>query len=226
LGRFQPVARATVFPTYNLSCLPELPGSAKSGLWQYRQIDSPFLSNLPMLLKDSSQVEKEFRSFLRARPLKLSSLTLPIAFDAMAEFWTTTRFSNVLTEGGDGIACYQDVTDHGRGTRLEIGFIRLLRLQSDCSLPPSPVHRLRLRICYKWDMDVIKHLLPAGTWSFACWDTRELDAFKQAIFDTVGFSRMREKKPAEVNTSFDTVTSVLHLPKPEPGAGQMWWGVM
>jgi hypothetical protein len=166
------VARATVFPTYNLSCLPELPGSAKSGLWQYRQIDSPFLSNLPMLLKDSSQVEKEFRSFLRARPLKLSSLTLPIAFDAMAEFWTTTRFSNVLTEGGDGIACYQDVTDHGRGTRLEIGFIRLLRLQSDCSLPPSPVHRLRLRICYKWDMDVIKHLLPAGTWSFACWDSR------------------------------------------------------
>lgn len=179
-----------------------------------------------MLPKDSSQVEKEFRSFLRARSIKLSSLTLPIAFDAMAEFWTTNRFSNVLAEDGDGIACYEDVTDHGRGTRLEIGLVRLLRFPSDSSLAPSPVHRLRLRICYKWDMDVIKHVLPAGTWSFACWDAGELDAFKRAIFGTAGFSTMREKKPAEVNASFETVTSVPHLLKPELGARQMWWGVM
>lgn len=179
-----------------------------------------------MLPKDSSQVEKEFRSFLRARSLKLSSLTLPIAFDAMAEFWTANRFSNVLAEDGDGIACYQDLTDHGRGTRLEIGLVRLLRLPPDGSLAASPVHRLRLRICYKWDMDVIKHVLPAGTWSFACWDARELDAFRQVISNTAGFTTMREKKPAEVNASFETVTPLRHLLKPEPGARQMWWGVM
>jgi hypothetical protein len=84
----------------------------------------------------------------------------------------------------------------------------------------------RTAVCRLRQFTGYDYAFATGTWSFACWDTRELDAFKQAIFDTVGFSRMREKKPAEVNTSFDTVTSVLHLPKPEPGAGQMWWGVM
>jgi hypothetical protein len=179
-----------------------------------------------MLIKDSSQVEKEFRSFLRAKSLKLSSLDLPIAFDVMAEFWAATKFSNVLAEDGDGIACYEDVTDHGRGTRLEIGLVRLLRLPSDATLTPSPAHRLRLRICYKWDMDVIKTVLPAGTWSFACWDAREFSAFKQAISETVGFSSMREKKPAEVSVLLDIVTSMPYQLKPEPGARQMWWGVM
>jgi hypothetical protein len=75
-------------------------------------------------------------------------------------------------------------------------------------------------------MDVIKHVLPAGTWSFACWDAKELNVFKQAIFDTAGFSTMREKKPAEVNALLETVTSVPHQLKPEPGARQMWWGVI
>ncbi|GGY41277.1 hypothetical protein GCM10007387_24020 [Pseudoduganella albidiflava] len=179
-----------------------------------------------MLIKESSQVEKEFRSFLRAKSLKLSSLNLPTAFDAMAEFWTATRFCNVLAEDGDGIACYEGVTDHGRGTRLEIGLVRLLRLPFDPILAPSPVHRLRLRICYKWDMDVIKHVIPAGTWAFACWDANELSAFKQAIVNTAGFSTMRGKKPAEVTALLETVTSVSHQLKPEPGARQMWWGVM
>lgn len=179
-----------------------------------------------MLLKDSSHVEKEFRSFLRAKSLKLSSVNLPIAFDVMAEFWTTNRFSNILAEDGDGIACYEDITDHGRGTRLEVGLVRLLRLPSDFILAPSPVLRLRLRVCYKWDMDVVKHVLPAGTWSFVCWDERELNAFKQAIFSTAGFATMREKKPAEVNVSLQTVTSVPQQLRPEPGARQMWWGVM
>jgi hypothetical protein len=174
---------------------------------------------------DSSQVEKEFRSFLRARSLKLSSLTLPIAFDAMAEFWTTNRFSNVLAEDGDGIACYEDVTDYGRGMRLEIGLVRLLRLPSDGSEAPLPVHRLRLRVCYKWDMDVIKHVLPAGTWSFACWDSQEFESFKQTVVSPAGFSAMRHKKPAEANVSFDIVSAVPGELKPSVDARQMWWGV-
>lgn len=174
---------------------------------------------------DSSQVEKEFRSFLRARSLKISSLTLPIAFDSMAEFWTTSRFSNVRAEDGDGIACYEDVTDHGRGTRLEIGLVRLLRLTPEAAEVPSPVHRLRLRVCYKWDMDVIKHVLPAGTWSFACWDFQEFNSFKQTVLSTAGFSAMRHKRPVEANVSFDIVSAVPSELKPESDARQMWWGV-
>ena len=178
-----------------------------------------------MLLKDSSQVEKEFRSFLRARSLKLSSMTLPIAFDAMAEFWTANRFCNVLAENGDGIACYEDITDHGRGTRLEIGLVRLLRLPSEGSEALSPVHRLRLRVCYKWDMDVIKHVLPAGTWSFACWDFLEFESFKQTVLNTASFSAMRHKMPAEANVSFDIVSAEPNKLKPPVEARQMWWGV-
>lgn len=175
---------------------------------------------------DSSQVEKEFRSFLRARSLKLSALTLPTAFDAMAEFWTTRRFSDIPAEDGDGIACYEDVTDHGRGTRLEIGIVRLLRLPSEGSEAPSQAHRLRLRVCYKWDMDVIKHVLPGGTWSFACWHFQEFESFKQTVHSTAGFSTMRDKKPAEANVSFDTVSPVLSVLKPAGDARQMWWGVL
>jgi hypothetical protein len=184
-----------------------------------------FFVHYPMLLKDSAKMENEFRTFLRSKTLKLSALTLPTAFDSMAEFWTTATFSGVLADHGDGIACYEDVTDHGRGTRLEIGLVRLLRLRSlDCETR-SPVHRLRLRVCYKWDMDVIKHVLPAGTWSFACWDFQEYESFKQTVLDTTGFSTMRDKKPAEVNATFDIVSAVPDKLRPSAQARQMWWGV-
>lgn len=179
-----------------------------------------------MRLKDSSQVEKEFRAFLRSRSLKLSALTVPIALDAMEEFWRTSRFSDVLAEHGDGIACYEDVTDHGRGTRLEIGLVGLLRLPSSDSGLPCLAHRLRLRLCYRWDMDVITHVLPAGTWSFACWDFREFESFKRSVRSTAGYAAMQDKKPAEANASFDTVSAVADDLMPAFGTRQMWWGVI
>ncbi|QKY03924.1 hypothetical protein G3257_17795 [Janthinobacterium lividum] len=179
----------------------------------------------PMLLKNSLKIEKEFRSFLRFKCLKLNSLTLPQAFEAMEEFWASHTGFDVLAQAGDGIACYEDVTDHGRGGRLEIGLVRLLRVPPDDSEIPWPTHRLRLRLCYRWDMDVITKVLPAGTWSFACWDAAELNLFKQSVFDTPGFATMVGKKPAEVSVSFDTVSSLPHMLKPEPEARQMWWGV-
>jgi hypothetical protein len=122
------------------------------------------------------------------KALKLTTLTLPQAFEAMAEFWVSERDFDVLAQNRDGLACYEDVTNHGRGTRLEIGLVRLLRVTSDSGQVRWPAHRLRLRLCYKWDMDVIKYVLPAGTWCFACWDPVELDTFKRSVFDTPGSS--------------------------------------
>jgi len=170
-------------------------------------------------------VEKAFRSFLRTKSLTLASLTLPQAFDAMTEFWGRHKDFDVLAQDGDGIACYEDISNHGRGTRLEIGIVRLLRVASDRDLPPWPAHRLRLRLCYKWDADVVQHVLPAGTWAFACWETERFDAFRQSVFETRGFCTMRDKKPAEVNVSFDTISSQSHVLTPEVQARQMWWGV-
>lgn len=170
-------------------------------------------------------VEKQFRAFLGARSLKLASLTLPQAFDAMAAFWIEVRDFEVLAENGDGIACYQDVTDHGRGTRLEIGFVRILRVAPEDSGLAWPAHRLKLRVCFKWDRDVISKVLPAGSWSFACWNIGEFESFKRSLVDTAGFSVMREKTVAEANVLLDTIASQPRMLQPEADR-QMWWGVM
>lgn len=67
----------------------------------------------PMPQKSPLQVEKEFRSFLRSKSLKLASLTLPQAVDAMVDFWSENQDFEVLSPNGDGLAAYEDVTDNG-----------------------------------------------------------------------------------------------------------------
>ena len=74
-------------------------------------------------------------------------------------------------------------------------------------------------------MDVIAHVLPVGTWAFACWDFSEFETFKRSVLNTAGFSTMQDKKPAEVNVLFDTVTAVQNELRPPAMTRQMWWGV-
>jgi hypothetical protein len=126
-----------------------------------------------MDLKHPEQIDKAFRSFLRARSLKLATLTLtlPQAFDAMAR--------------------------SGRST-----------------------------VIFKWDMDVVRHVLPAGTWSFVCWDAAGYDAFKAAVEGTPAFATMRTKQPAETRISLERAASRPDMLRPPPDVRQMWWGVM
>ena len=142
----------------------------------------------------AAQVEKAFRSHLRSRAIKLSSLDLPQAFEAMRAYWASGADAGILVPDGDGIAACQEVTDHRRGTRLEIGFDRLLPIARD-----QVAVRLRLRVCYKWDREVIQHVLPGGMWSFTCWNAAAFDAFRTTVLNTAGYSTMQGKPPAEVN---------------------------
>ena len=171
-------------------------------------------------------MEKEFRAFMHSRGLKLASLKLPDALDAMSEFWGTGNEFETLSVDGDALVAYEDVSDYGKGTRLELGFIRLLRLP----LGAEEGHigravRLRLRLCYKWDMDVIRDVLPHGTWSLACWAHKDVAAFKQVIREKAAFLAMFEKLPSEVRVTLEDAVYPLVEYRPGIESRQMWWGI-
>lgn len=109
--------------------------------------------------------------------------------------------------------------------RLEIDFIRLLRVVPGDPGEPWQAYRLRLWVCYRWDMDVVKYVLRAGTWSFTCWDAAQIDEWARSVQTTAGYRTMCDKTPAEVKVTLEAIASVPRVLKPDPGARQMWWGV-
>ena len=150
--------------------------------------------------------EKQLRAFLKQRSLVLSTMTLPQAWEVMKGFWFGVKFSGIVEPEGDALAAYEDVTDHGRGTRLELGIVRVLRLHPEAGEELKwPALRLRLRLCYKWDMDVVRDVLPAGTWSYACWHEGQFDSFQDAVLATPGYRTMAGKKPAEARIAMDSL---------------------
>lgn len=177
-------------------------------------------------MRSPDMAEKELRTLLRSRSLKLSALVLPDAFEAMMSFYQSCRDFDVLAPEGDGLVAYEDVTNHERGTRLEIGFTRLFRLFPGSEEDSRwPALRLRLRLCYKWDMDVIKLVLPAQTWSMSCWSIDELEPFRESVLRTTGYTVMKDKKPAETNISLEETTYRRNQYRSTPEVKQMWWGV-
>lgn len=171
-------------------------------------------------------MEKKFRAYMRSRGLKLAGLKLPHALDAMSDFWCTEIETKVHDVDGDALVVYEDVTNHGKGTRLELGMVRLLRFPPESEdVGVGRALRLRLRLCYKWDMDVIRDVLPHGTWSLACWARADVVAFKQAISEMAGVKAMYDKAPSEVNVTFEDAICPLTNVRPSPGSRQMWWGV-
>jgi hypothetical protein len=176
-------------------------------------------------MRDPHSSEKELRSLLRGRALKLAGMKLPTALDLISDFYKKVRDFDVVDNEGDGLAAYKDTTDHGRGTRIEIGFTRLFRLRPDNENDfRYPALRLRLRHCFKWDMDVIKFVLPEPTWSFDCWSAGELEQFRMAVENTVGYSMLKEKVPSEVNIVLEDASYRREKYKFEPDVKQMWWG--
>lgn len=174
-------------------------------------------------MRDPHASEKELRSFLRARCLKFAGMKLPIALDVISEFCNDVRGFDVITSEGDGLAAYSDITDNGRGTRLEIGFTRLLRLRPENEDEyRCPALRLKLRLCFKWDMDVIK--LSEPIWAFDCWSDSELDEFRAAIERTAAYSVQKDKLPSEVNILLEKTSYWRGKYRLEPDVKQMWWG--
>ncbi|UWE15252.1 hypothetical protein [Herbaspirillum huttiense] len=172
-------------------------------------------------------MDKLLRAFIRSRGLKLAGLRLPDALEIMSDFWNKKAEIEVHHEDGDALVAYEDVTDHGRGIRLEIGLIRLLRLPVSDSLHQARrAVRLRLRLCYKWDMDIIRDVLPHGTWSIACWSVDELLRFKQEVQDNAVFQAMCTKVPTEVNITLEDAIYPETNHRPNSDQRQSWWGVV
>jgi hypothetical protein len=170
-------------------------------------------------------MEKKFRAYMRARGLKLGGLMLSDALAAMSDFWNTESELELHPVDGDCLVAYEDVIDHGRGTRLELGFIRILRLPEMAGEASGAAIRLRLRLCYKWDIDVIRDVLPRGTWSIACWAHADLEAFQQSVREKAAFAAMYSKTPSEVNMTLEEARCPSTDFRPTPESRQMWWGV-
>jgi len=180
---------------------------------------------MQVTMRPPEQAEKDLRRFLRERSVTLKQLGLEQALLLMESFYREVRDYDVLPEG-DGLVAYEDVTDHGRGTRLEIGLIRLFRLSPpDPNATYMPAIRLRLRLCFKWDMDVVSKVLPEGSWSVDCWPPEESRTLVEAVRSNPAYTVMAEKTPSEVNISLEAASYRPLAIRPKADARQMWWGV-
>jgi hypothetical protein len=177
-------------------------------------------------MRNPAQAEKDLRAFLKKQSLSLKSLALPQALELMLNFYREIRDYQVLPHEGDALVVYEDVTDHGKGTRLEIGINRLFLLPpSDQESVRKPALRLRLRLCFKWDMDVIKHVLPTGSWSLQCWSPEESATLLEAVQRNGAYQTMAGKTPSEANIILEETSYLPSALRPEPDVKQMWWGV-
>lgn len=187
---------------------------------------SPFSSHTMQInMRDPKTSEQELRTRLKAQSFKLTGMKLPVAMAVITDFYKEVRDFDVIAEEGDGLAAYKDVTDHGRGTRVEIGLTRLFRFapkdENDMLWPGA---RLKLRLCYKWDRDVIRLVMPEPTWSFDCWSLTGLAQFKESVEKTDGYAVLIDKIPSEVHVVLEDAFYRRNAYRAKPEMKQMWWG--
>ena len=169
--------------------------------------------------------EATLRRLLRAKSLRLGSLKLQEAIEAMCGFYADEQAYEVLPDG-DGLAAYVEVSNYGRGTRLEVGICRLFRLKPEGE--PRyfwPAIRLRLRTCFKWDAEVFSKVLPEGTWCEVCWDRNELPEFKERVAQRAAYRVLSERVASEAAVSLEETQYAQGNLRPAANVRQMWWGV-
>lgn len=151
---------------------------------------------------------------------------LPQALSLMSAYYQDVRDYDVIPAEGDGLVVYDDITNRGRGTRFEIGIVRLFCLPKDkASTGRRPALRLRLRLCYKFDMDVATGILPEDTWSYHCWSTADVAGVLEKLANETAYQVLRDKMPAEVNISLEETSYLPSRKQPAADAQQNWWGV-
>ncbi|MFZ6780697.1 hypothetical protein ACO0LD_28020 [Undibacterium sp. Ji83W] len=173
-----------------------------------------------------AQADKDLRALLRANKQTLKGMMLPQALSLMSTYYQDVRDYDVIPAEGDGLVVYDDITNRGRGTRFEIGIVRLFCLPSDkASTEPQPALRLRLRLCYKFDMDVATGILPEDTWSYHCWSITGVADMLEKLTHETAYQVLRDKVPAEVNISLEQTTYLPSRKQPAADAQQNWWAV-
>jgi len=176
--------------------------------------------------KNPAVSEKDLRALLRANKQTLKGMLLPQALELMTTYYQNAQDYGVIPVEGDGLVVYDDITNRGRGTRFEIGIVRLFCLPSDKpGTEPQPALRLRLRLCYKFDMEVATGILPEDTWSYYCWSVAGVPGMLEKLRNETAYQVLCNKLPAEVNISLEETTYLRARKHPSPDAQQNWWAV-
>jgi hypothetical protein len=174
---------------------------------------------------DPAISEKLLRRLLKERSLRLGNLTLSNALEAMVTFYLDAADFAVVPDG-DGLVVYEDVTDYGRGTRLEVGISRIFRLApADEGNHKWPAIRLRLRTCFKWDHAIVAEVLTEDTWCEVCWSRDGIAELKARTALHTAYRVLRDRVASEAAISFERTTYSPGNLRPAPEARQMWWGV-
>ncbi len=176
--------------------------------------------------KNPAVSEKDLRALLRLNKQTLKGMMLPQALSLMTAYYQDMRDYDVIDTEGDGLVVYDDITNRGRGTRFEVGIVRLFCLPVDkTGTGPQPALRLRLRLCYKFDMDVATGILPEETWSYHCWSITDVTDMLKKMRNETAYQVLCNKLPAEVNISLEETTYLPSRKNPTANAQQNWWAV-
>lgn len=177
--------------------------------------------------KNPTTSEKDLRALLRLHKQTLKSMLLPQALGLMAGYYRDTDYT-VASPGDDALVVYKDITNRGRGTRFEIGIIRLFCLDNagtGASMEPQAALRLRLRLCYKFDMEIITELMSEDFWSYHCWSVQDMPALLTQVMATPAYQLLQGNLPAEVNINLEETTYLPGKKQPGPDPQENWWGV-
>lgn len=175
--------------------------------------------------KNPATSEKDLRALLRLNKQTLKGMLLPQALSLMAGYYQDTRY-DVASPDDDALIVYKDITNRGRGTRFEIGIVRLFCLaDAGAGAEPQAALRLRLRLCYRFDMEIITELMSEDFWSYHCWSAQDLPALLAKVLATPAYQLLQGNLPAEVNINLEETTYLPGEKHPGSDPEENWWGV-
>jgi hypothetical protein len=177
-------------------------------------------------LRSPLSAEQDLRKMVRGHCGALGRATLDQALQMTSDHYRKVRDFETDGDDGDGFVVYEDVTNHGRGTRLEVGMVRVFCLRDDMATSGlRPALRLRLRCCYRFDHAIVSEVLAEPTWSLHCWNPVDLQGVLSSAREKAAFKVLAGRQAAAVSISTESTFYRLAAKNPRPDAKQMWWGV-
>lgn len=130
----------------------------------------------------ATDLEKSLRKFIRSGGRVLKDLSAPDVLQLAVEHWRSTAVDGLRSVQGDGLVAYFELLDRGRGTVVEFGVNRILRM------PPldeakfwewAPGHKLCLFFACKPPLEFFQLTAPLAV--VDCWDKSEAQRFIEAV---------------------------------------------
>jgi hypothetical protein len=151
----------------------------------------------------ATELEKSLRQYLRTAGQHLKDLAAADALRFAAEHWQSTEVEGLKPTQGDGLVAYFELTNKSRGTVLEFGINRILRL------PPidevkfwewAPAYKLRLSISYKPTLEFFQLKAPKSV--VDCWSKGEALIFVDEVKSLPLFQLVTQLEQRSTSISF------------------------